>query len=167
MPHEGFKTTIWSVVLAAKDDESVVSRTALSALCETYWGPVYSYIRHKGYPTEGAKDLTQEFFTRFLEDDYLKDVYPEKGRFRSFLMACTNHFLSKERAKDQTQKRGGEFTRLQLDFEVAEERYLAGPSHDLSPEALLDAEWARTVSETALAQLENVKAGLEVQQVAV
>ena len=149
-----FEPTSWTVVLAAKDEQTAVSRNALHDLCETYWRPLYSYIRHKGYSVENAKDLTQEFFTNLLAKNYLKDVEPAKGRFRSFLFASVNHFLANERAKDRTLKRGGGYLHLPLDYSDAEQRYACGPSHALSPTALFDAEWARTTLETALRQLE-------------
>lgn len=88
-----FTTTSWSVILAAKEEQSAIARNALNTLCETYWYPTYSYIRHKGYSVEEAKDLAQGFFTRFLEKDYLKDVTPSKGKFRSFLLVPLNHFI--------------------------------------------------------------------------
>lgn len=149
-----FETTSWTVVLAAKDEQTAVSRNALHDLCETYWPPLYSYIRHKGYSVENAQDLTQEFFTNLLAKNYLKDVEPAKGRFRSFLFASVNHFLANERAKERTLKRGGGHPHLSLDYSEAEQRYACGPSHALSPTALFDAEWARTTLETALRQLE-------------
>jgi RNA polymerase sigma-70 factor (ECF subfamily) len=149
-----FKTTSWTVVLAAKDEQRTASREALQILCEVYWPPLYSYVRHKGYSVENAKDMTQEFFATLLAKNYLKDVNPAKGRFRSFLLASLNHFLANERAKGWTQKRGGRQFHQSLDILDAEQRYASGPSHSLSPEALFDAEWARTTLELALKQLE-------------
>lgn len=102
-----FDTTRWSVVRAAASSRPAEARQALEALCSTYWYPIYAYIRHRGYAAEDAKDLNQEFFARFLEKDYLKDVDPVKGRFRSFLLASVNHFLSNERDRARTLKRGG------------------------------------------------------------
>ena len=81
-----FATTHWSVVLAAGDSASPGSREALEKLCQTYWYPLYAFIRRTGYPPEDAKDCTQAFFERFIEKHYLKDVVQEKGRFRSFLL---------------------------------------------------------------------------------
>jgi len=98
--------------------------------------------------------LTQEFFVNLLAKNYLKDVEPAKGRVRSFLLASLNHFLANERAKSMTQKRGGGLLHLPLDFCDAEQRYASGPSHSLTPEALFDAEWARTTIDAALHQLE-------------
>lgn len=142
-------------MLTAKNECRTDGRDALEILCKSYWHPLYSYIRHKGYSVESAKDLTQEFFATFLAKDYLKDVEPAKGRFRSFLLASLKHFLAKERAKNLTQKRGGRYVHVPLDVLDTEWRYADGPSHSLSPEALFDAEWARTSIELALRQLET------------
>src|SRR6516162_1658219 len=91
-----FETTHWSLVLAAGERDSPQSRAALEALCRSYWYPLYAYIRHQGFDAHRAEDLTQEFFTRFLEKDFLGVVNPEKGKFRSFLRACVRHFLANE-----------------------------------------------------------------------
>ena len=120
MPSGRFKTTVWTVILAAKGQGTASSQEALETLCETYWGPLYSYIRHCGYRTEEALDLTQEFFRRFLEEDFLKDVDQSKGRFRSFLLVCVRHFLSREREKSGAQKRGGALIRIELNPSEAE-----------------------------------------------
>ena len=154
MSPRGFESTAWSVVLAARDAPSEVSRRALNTLCETYWFPLYSYIRHKGCSQEDAEDLTQEFLAHFLENHCLATVAPGKGKFRSYLLACLNNFLSHVHAKNQTQKRGGGLVRVPFDFAEAEQRYVSGPSHGLSAEALYDAEWGRTVLEKAMGQLE-------------
>lgn len=155
MASGAFKTTSWTVVLAAKNEQLADSGEALQSLCGAYWPPLYSYIRRKGHSVENAKDLTQEFFAALLAKNYLKDVEPAKGRFRSFLLASLNHFLANERAKNLAQKRGGGAAHLPLDFAEAEQRYVSGPSRSLSPETLFDAEWARTAIESALVQLES------------
>src|SRR5437867_12326210 len=82
-----FATTHWSVVLAAGDSASPQAADALEQLCRTYWYPLYAFIRRSDHDEETAKDLTQSFFLRFLEKDYLKDVDRNRGRFRSFLLA--------------------------------------------------------------------------------
>ena len=150
-----FESTAWTVVLAARDAHTTVSRELLNTLCATYWKPLYSYIRHCQYSREEAEDLTQEFFARFLEYNSLQDVAPEKGKFRTFLLVSLRHFLANERAKIKTQKRGGDWVRVSMDFVNAEQLYIAGPAHDLSPEILFDAEWARTVIESVVTQLES------------
>ena len=92
-----FATTRWSVVLEAGDDRNPEAEEALEVLCGAYWYPLYAYTRRQGYDAPAAADLTQAFFARFLEKEYLKSVDPEKGRFRAFLLACMRHFLSNER----------------------------------------------------------------------
>jgi len=148
-----FETTRWSVVRAAASTQPSQARQALEILCSTYWYPLYAYIRYRGNSAEDAKDLIQEFFVRFLEKDYLKDVDPAKGKFRSFLLASVNHFLSNERDHAKTLKRGGGVTFLPLDFAAAEERHVRGSAQDLSPERLFDRAWALTLLESALARL--------------
>lgn len=125
----------------------------MESLCSIYWPPLYAYIRHRGNSAEDAKDLTQEFFTRFLEKDYLKEVDPAKGKFRSFLLAAVNHFLSNERDRARTLKRGGSVSFFPLDFEEAEQRYRGGALHPLTPEQLFERSWALASLESALARL--------------
>src|SRR5262249_26979292 len=96
-PADRFRTTHWSIVLAAQDRTSPQPRQALEELCESYWYPLYAFIRRSGHDSEQSRDLTQEFFARLLEKDYLADVDREKGRFRSFLLAACKHFLANER----------------------------------------------------------------------
>src|SRR5687767_13035896 len=89
---EHFHTTHWSQVLAAGDATSSGSEAALQRLCRGYWYPLYVYVRRRGYSAADAQDLTQEFFKCLLERNDLVSVHPQKGRFRSFLLASMNHF---------------------------------------------------------------------------
>lgn len=156
-----FETTRWSVVKAAASNHPSQARQAFETLCSTYWYPIYVYVRRRGNSAEDAKDLTQEFFARFLEKDYLKEVDPAKGKFRSFLLASVNHFLSNEADRAKTFKRGGGVTFLPLDFAGAEERHIKGSAQDLSPEKLFDRAWALSLLEVSLTRLrqECVKSG--------
>jgi len=54
-----------------------------------------------------ARDLTQEFFARLLAKDYLARVDPQKGKFRSFLLAGLKNLLWDELDKVGRLKRGG------------------------------------------------------------
>jgi RNA polymerase sigma-70 factor (ECF subfamily) len=102
-----FHTTRWTLVLAAAGSRSPEADSALAALCETYWSPVFAFIRRSGHQDEDARDLTQAFFTRMLERSYLRAARPERGRFRSFLLASVRHFLSDARDRNEALKRGG------------------------------------------------------------
>src|SRR5215471_3528768 len=88
-----FLRTRWSVVLAA-GGKSTAARIALETLCQTYWLPIYAFVRREGHSPEDAQDLTQAFFTRLLEKKDLEAVHPSKGRFRSYLLASLKHFLA-------------------------------------------------------------------------
>ena len=110
-------------MLSARSRSSPQSEIALAALCETYWLPLYAYVRRLGYSSHDAQDLTQDFFARLLERDFLKDVDHQRGKFRSFLLGALKHYLSHERESARAQKRGGGRVRFSLDFRDAEDRY--------------------------------------------
>src|SRR5216117_151281 len=95
-PAASFALTHWSVVVAAGRSDSTQARTALEKLCRNYWPPIYAFVRRQGHTPHDAQDLTQEFFARLLEKNYLGDVDRAKGRFRSFLLASLKHFLANE-----------------------------------------------------------------------
>src|ERR1043166_5945736 len=148
-----FTTTHWSVVLAAGHDSSLGSQEALEQLCRTYWYPLYAYVRRRGYSPTEAQDLTQGFFARLLARNDLAQVHPQKGKFRSFLLASLQHFLADEWDKASAHKRGGQATILSLDEPAAEQRYQQDPASKLSPEKIFDRRWALTVLDRAQASL--------------
>ena len=83
-----FETTQWSVVLAAGDADSPGSREALEALCEIYWYPLYAYARRRGQNEENARDLTQGFFAKLLEKNWVAAADRERGKFRTFMLTA-------------------------------------------------------------------------------
>ena len=139
-----FEDTHWSLILGARAKDDASDR-ALTELCNAYWYPIYAFIRRKGYSSEEAKDLTQEFFILFLERKFLDRVDKSVGRFRSFLMTCISNFLHDEWRRKQSQKRGGAMTAIFLDFENADSLYAEYAEQQVSPESSFDIEWARTV----------------------
>src|SRR5207245_10856312 len=124
-------------------------------VCRLYGYPLYAYVRRQGYSPEDAQDFTQGFFARFLEKNYLAQVNPEKGRFRSFLLASLRHFLADERDRARAAKRGGGQTLLSLDAQEAEGRYSREPVDEMSAEKIFDRRWALTVLESVLANLRH------------
>jgi len=152
--HADFSTTRWSLVLAAANNQSAEARQALAALCERYWFPLYAYVRRNGYNVADAQDLTQEFFTRLLDKDWLLDVNPQRGKFRAFLLAAVRHFLANARDYERAQKRGGGRTLLSLDFTEAEQRYLAEPADPWTAEKLFERRWAIELLAAVLARLQ-------------
>src|ERR1035438_5489491 len=148
-----FTTTHWSLVLNARDPSSPLATEALEKLCRTYWYPLYVYVRRQGEDDETAKDLTQGFFARLLEKNYLAQVQREKGKFRSFLLASLKHFLADERDKARAQKRGGGQPIISLDDTTAEDRYRLEPVDAMDAEKLYERRWALTVLEQARQRL--------------
>jgi RNA polymerase sigma-70 factor (ECF subfamily) len=154
-----FTTTHWSVVLAVGGGNDLRAAEALEHLCRTYWRPLYLFVRSTGYDQEAAKDLVQSFFERLLEKDYLKEVNPARGRFRSFLLAALKHFLANEWDRTTAVKRGGRFQFVALDNTVAEAELQLGPHRALNPEQLFERRWAMTL-------LDQVDWDLAAEQVA-
>ena len=156
-----FATTRWSLVIAAGQKANARSAEALASLCEMYWYPVYAFIRRQGCHADEGADLTQEFFARVLEKNYFHDADPARGRFRAFLCGSIRHFLSNERDRARTLKRGGKQPPISLDVETAEGRYQLEPRDDLTPEKLFDRRWALVLLERVLARLrdEHLSAG--------
>jgi RNA polymerase sigma-70 factor (ECF subfamily) len=148
-----FVTTRWSLVLAARGEATVESRRALDHLCQSYWYPLFAFVRRLGHGPDEAQDLVQSFFVELLQKGYLSDFDPAFGRFRVFLQASVSHFVSKQRDKVRTWKRGGRSTFISLDAELAERRYRVEPIDWLTPEAIYERRWALTVLERALARL--------------
>ena len=154
-----FLTTRWSVVLAAGHAAEPGSRRALGELCETYWYPLYAYVRRRGYRGEDARDLTQAFFTRLLEKNAVGAADPDRGRFRAFLLGALKNFLANEWDREQAQKRGGGRRVLSLDFEAAEGRFSPEPEDPAPPDNAFEREWALEVLQRALQRLREEYAG--------
>ena len=148
-----FETTNWSLIVRATGESSSAARTALAGLCETYWPPVYAFIRRRGLSPADAEDLTQSYFARFFEKDYLRDFRPEAGRFRTFLRASISHFLSNEWDRERALKRGGGKVQVSFDAATAEERLRLEPVDRLTPEAIFERTWAAALLARCLERL--------------
>lgn len=148
-----FAPTRWSVVRAAGSGDTRQRTLALEHLCQTYWQPLYAYLRRRGSSPADAQDLTQEFLTQLLAGSALASVAPEKGRFRAFLLAAVKHFLVNAHDRRMAAKRGGGAPHLSLDAEEAEIRYQHAASAVLPPDRLFDRQWALTVLDLALDRL--------------
>src|SRR5262245_53722286 len=102
-----FQATHWTLILKAGGPSSTEAKDALNELCQTYWFPLYAFVRGKGHDTHNANNLTQGFFVHLLEKDLIKKADRHQGRFRSFLLASLTHFLEDERRREKAIKRGG------------------------------------------------------------
>jgi len=154
-----FITTRWSLILSAATlgSEEQKARDAIAELCRTYWRPVFSFVRARGYSVEDAQDLTQDFFVTILKDNWLQHADRNRGRFRSLLLKSLQNFLINAAVKKNTRKRGGEVDFVSWDDWTAEApSQLLVPAQaldSLPPERIFDLTWATTVVEHALQRL--------------
>jgi DNA-directed RNA polymerase specialized sigma24 family protein len=147
-----FAATQWSMILAAAETQADLegSSAALAALCQLYWPPLYTYARIRGHTVHDAQDLTQGFFAYLLEHKIYKRADPERGKFRSFLLASYKNFLSDMRDRAQALKRGGGRNFVPLDEKRAEQAESLFKTHHSSGERLFERSWAETLVAAAL-----------------
>jgi RNA polymerase sigma factor (sigma-70 family) len=148
-----FLTTHWSAVLSAQRSDSTRAQSALASLCQTYWYPLYAYVRRRGYPPPDAQDLTQEFFARLLEQRWLLRADPQRGHFRTFLLTALSRFLANEWDRARARKRGGGVPLLALEFDTAETRYGLEPADPRTPEQIFERRWALALLDKVLERL--------------
>jgi RNA polymerase sigma-70 factor (ECF subfamily) len=162
-PRDAFATTRWSAVNAVGHASPSQSAAALAELCEIYWPPLYGYLRHRRHGPEEAQDLTQGFFTRLLETQFVRSADPARGRFRSFLLTALKRYVMNEHERAAAARRGGQRGHLTLDFDGAERAYALEPRTEETPERLFDRRWAAIALERALQRLraEYVELGRE------
>jgi RNA polymerase sigma-70 factor (ECF subfamily) len=154
-PGQWFATTHWSVVLAAREPDAPQAAAALAELCGTYWYPLYAFVRRKGNSPHDAQDLTQAFFARLLERNYVAQADRDRGRFRTYLLAALTHFLADEWDKARRLKRGGRREIISFDAASAEERYRLEPVDQLDAAKLYERRWVTALFDKVLARLEE------------
>lgn len=148
-----FQTTRWSLIVRARG-EGALARAALEALCRAYWFPLYAFVRRNGASRHDAEDLTQAFFSHVLASDFIAQAEPEKGRFRSFLLASLRNFIAKEHARESAQKRGGGVRPVDFDENAAEDRLeLTTGAAALTPSEHFERDWVLALLEQALDRL--------------
>jgi RNA polymerase sigma factor (sigma-70 family) len=152
-PESAFATTHWSIVLAAGEKAGETARAALSTLCERYWYPLYAYVRRHGCQPDDAADLTQAFFARLIEKNVVAHADPQRGRFRTYLLASLKHFLANEWDREKALKRGGGLKPISLDVARAEDSYRLASARIATPEELFERYWALTLLECVLQDL--------------
>lgn len=156
-PGDPFASTHWSVILAAGHGESEpeAAQAALAQLCQTYWAPLYTFVRRRGHSAHDAEDLTQSFFAWLLEGKIYLRADSRKGKFRSFLLTCLKDRLADAHDYKQAFKRGGSCNLLPLheaQVETAESLFQThGAPEDLPNEdRLFERAWAETLVAAAL-----------------
>lgn len=152
-PRQSFATTHWSMVRAAGGTDAEDACAAMTVLCQTYWYPLYAYVRRSGRPPEDAEDMTQEFFVQLLEHNWVSRADRSKGRFRTFLLTAFRRFLANQWDKASCQKRGGHLKRVPLGIKDAESRFCLEPSDPCTPEQVFERQWAIALLEQVLGRL--------------
>jgi RNA polymerase sigma-70 factor (ECF subfamily) len=150
-----FEHTNWFTVAQAGSVASPGNDAARSSIYQTYWYPIYFYIRRLGRSPEDAQDLTQEFFSRVFEKNYLQSADRAKGKFRSFLLIMLKHFLADEWDRANRQKRGGGVELLSLNEQDTEFRYRTEPADNCSPDKAFERSWATNLLDLVLKRLND------------
>lgn len=151
-----FNTTHWTIVLACADgSDSTRAQEALANLFQTYWYPLYAFVRRRGYSEHDAEDLVQTFCLHLQEKHAVAKADPHRGKFRTFLLSSLQNFLANESERARAQKRGGGRELIRLDAEEADERYQLEPAHSVTPEAIFEKRWAYALLEQTVSGLRD------------
>ena len=155
-----FAATHWSVIIAAGDSQIApeAAKAGLAQLCETYWSPLYTFVRTCGYSVHDAQDLTQSFFAYLIEKKIYARADQQKGKFRSFLLASLKNFLADSRDHEQALRRGGAYDFLPLNEEQVAEAESMFQTHfalgeSIGEDRLFERSWAEALVAAGLEQL--------------
>ena len=140
-------------MLSARAEDSIERSRALQQICETYWHPVYAYMRKRGFFPQDAEDVTQEFFAYLLETEEFGKIDGAKGKLRSFLLVAARNFMANEWKRRKAEKRGGKLTFLSIDLKDAESHAILDPADELTPDAVFERHWATTILNTVMERL--------------
>lgn len=154
-PGNRFPDTRHSAIVAVRSDDQEVRQRAFTTIVESYWKPVYKYIRIKWQASnEDAKDLTQGFFTTAIEKRYFDSYDSAKASFQTFIRTCLDRFIANQRKSEQRLKRGGGADHLSLDFSEAEdELFRQHHVSEVTPEGYFHREWVRSLFTLAIEDL--------------
>jgi RNA polymerase sigma factor (sigma-70 family) len=150
-----FAATHWSAVVRAGSLDPGNAPGALEELCQVYWFPLYAFARRRGCNPADAEDLTQSFFARLLEHNFVARADPAKGRFRTFLLTLFKRFLVNEWNREHAQKRGGLQPVVSIDSQVAESRFGAETARAEQPDILFERHWAMTLLDEVMKRLQE------------
>ena len=152
--NDPFGSTRWSLVLAA-GQEGTAAREALQTLCQTYWLPVYGYVRRRSSSADDAQDLTQAFFAMLLEQRTFGAADPTRGRFRAFLLTALRNFLANEHERAAAVKRGGGRTVISLNAGAAEHFLARDAQRPSTPEQEFERRWALALLDRVIQRLSD------------
>ncbi len=146
-----FNTTHWTLVLACRDEDDLpAAEKALANLYQTYWYPLYAYVRRRGYGEHDAEDLVQGFYVHLQGKRAIAKADPLRGKFRSFLLTSLQNFLANEHERASAKKRGGGHEFVFLGRRRRQGAVLLELTHTLTPEAVFEKRWAHTLLEQTL-----------------
>lgn len=137
-----FGSTDWSMVRQLDGPDAEL---ALAKLCEQYWQPLYAYVRTKVRDVHKAQDLTQGFFAHVVAKDSLRKAAPDRGRFRSFVLASLKNFIANDYAAENAQRRGGNFRHVPLDFDDGDQHFSRAAADTMSPDRVFERAWTLTL----------------------
>jgi DNA-directed RNA polymerase specialized sigma24 family protein len=149
----GFASTQWSKVIALKATDEAAQLDALSALCRTYWFPLYAFARHRGMTRHDAEDAVQGFFAYTGDAEFFRKAVAEKGKLRTFILTAFTRHLTDLYRREGAQKRGGHAQLVSIDHDQVEEWLLADKK---STDETLNFErlWAKNILRTVIGRLE-------------
>ena len=150
-----FASTRWTMVNAAGRESDPHAAAALEELCQSYWPPLYSYLRRRGHDAADAQDLTQGFFLRLIERGDIRAADPARGRFRGFLLTALKRYAINEHERATAARRGGPKVRLTLDFDQAERTYALDMREQDTPDRVFDRKWAGIAIDRAIQRVRD------------
>ncbi len=140
---------------AGEADSEPSAHRALSGFCESYWPPLYTFLRHRGHPAADAQDLVQSFFVHLLEQNTLSRADRQKGRLRTFLLGSLENFLYNEYDRTRALKRGGDRQILSIEQHLPEAEAAMLATVHLSDAACYDLAWASNIVSRAWKNLQD------------
>lgn len=145
-------TTRWTLIRRASQEQCP---DALSDLVHACWYPLYVWARRRQIPAEDAEDAVQTFLAKLVTQDRISQADPQRGKFRSWLLAGFENHLRTERAKSHRQKRGSGTTQISLDGASAEDLYLSEIPSGILADQAYDRAWALSILDEALHRLQR------------
>jgi DNA-directed RNA polymerase specialized sigma24 family protein len=149
-----FRTTHWSQIRNARTDDKTRRRIIIGSLYTTYWRPVYSYLRRKGYHNEEAKDLSQDFFEEVvLGRQLIQSADEAKGKFRTLLLTALERYTVEVHRRKTRKKNLPEAGFVYLDPD--EMANLPTVRTEIAPENAFHHAWVADLLDQVLAEVEE------------
>jgi DNA-directed RNA polymerase specialized sigma24 family protein len=150
-----FPTTAWRFIEIAQDAGHVDYVPAINGFIAAYWKPVFVFLRARGLRLHHAEDLTQGFFLKFLEHDWLQKADPARGRFRNYLLRLLVWFIADQRPKRSSAQRRFEQNVVSVQTLITDDERSFEPSTDETPESAFMKQWAASLVEKVRNQLRD------------